>query len=75
MNALQYESSEDYYDSRLSREQLLARAIQEGNVPTELLEDFWECYALEHDVEPDERRANDYMLEYSTHYYELQDLI
>ncbi len=37
MNALQFESDIDFYNSRLTREQLLARAIVDAEAPTDIL--------------------------------------
>ncbi len=70
MNALQYESDEDFYNSRLTREQLLANAIIEAEAPTDILEEFWELYAAFYGVEPVESKVNSYALEYSTDYFE-----
>ncbi len=69
MNALQYESDIDFYDSKLTREQLLANAIIEAEAPTDILEDFWENYTRHYGIRFDDDEKHSYALKYSTHYY------
>ncbi len=69
MNALQYESDIDFYNSRLTREQLLARAIVDAEAPTDILEDFWESYVKNYAISFDDDEKYDCAMGYSTHYY------